>query len=218
MKKIVSVIGIMVALMLSLTGCIKMDVDLVVSSPEEASLDMVVAFDKRVAGDISVEELMTQMGTTEEEFFLGIPAEAQKAPYDEENFKGYVFSIENQSLTKLGDLSGRLGPKVNIEYRDDLYHFSARGLAGTDTSSLSESTMTVTFPGEVTSASAGAHIEGNTVSFDMREATGEMTAVAKPKDNTPIYLSLGFGALALLGAVVAVGTMRRPERTEDVHA
>ncbi|WP_411733653.1 LppM family (lipo)protein [Paeniglutamicibacter sp.] len=218
MKKIVSVIGVMVALVLSLTGCMKMDVDLVISSPEKATLDMVMAFDKSVVGDVSVQEMLAQMGTSEEELFKNFPADAQKAPYDEENFKGYIFTVADKSLTEMSDISGELGPKVNIEYRGDMYYFSAQGLAGTDTSTLSESTMTVTFPGEVTSASAGAHIDGKTVSFDMRESSGEMTAVAKPKDNTPMYLSLGFGALALLGAVGAVAAMRRTEETENVHA
>ena len=50
MKKIVSVIGVMVALVLSLTGCVKMDVDLAVSSPEKATLNMVVAVDKNALG------------------------------------------------------------------------------------------------------------------------------------------------------------------------
>ncbi|MDQ0094922.1 LppM family (lipo)protein [Paeniglutamicibacter psychrophenolicus] len=218
MKKIVSVIGVMVALVLSLTGCMKMDVDLVVSSPEKASLSMVMAFDKKVVGDASVAEVLGQVGTTEEELFKNFPEEATKTPYDQDGFKGYLFTVNDKSLTEMGDLSGELGPKVNIEFRGGQYYFSAQGLAGGDTSTLTESTMTVTFPGEIVSASSGAQIDGNTVSFDMRTASGEMTAVAKEKDNTPLYLSLGFGLLALLGAVVAVATMRRREETAHEHA
>jgi hypothetical protein len=218
MKKIVSVIGVMVALVLSLTGCVKMDVDLAISSPEEATLDMVMAFDKSVVGDVTVGELLAQLGTSEEELIGNFPADAQKAPYDEGNFRGYTFTVEDKTLTEISDVSGQMGPKIDIEYRGDLYYFSAQGLAGTDTSSLSESTMTVTFPGEVTTASPGAVIDGKTVSFDMRQSSGAMTAVAKPKDNTPMYLSLGFGALGLLGAIVAVAMMRRTEETENVHA
>ena len=218
MKKIVSVIGVMVALVLSLTGCMKMDVDLVVSSPEKASLSMVMAFDKKVVGDASVAEVLGQVGTTEEELFKNFPEEATKTPYDQDGFKGYLFTVNDKSLTEMGDLSGELGPKVDIEFRGGQYYFSAQGLAGGDTSTLTESTMTVTFPGEIVSASSGAQIDGNTVSFDMRTAAGEMTAVAKEKDNTPLYLSLGFGVLALLGAVVAVAMMRRREETAHEHA
>lgn len=218
MKKTVSVIGVLVALVLSLTGCVKMEADLVISSPEEATLEMVMAFDKGVAGDVGTDELLAQMGMTEDEFFQSMPEEAEKTPYDQDNFRGYTFTVADKSLTEISDISGKLGPKIDVDYSGEMYHFSAQGLAGTDTSSLSEATMTVTFPGEVTSASAGAHIEGNTVSFDMRESSGEMTAVAKPKDNSAMYLSLGFGALGLLGAVVAVATMRRAEETENVHA
>ncbi|GAA1873800.1 hypothetical protein GCM10009715_20700 [Paeniglutamicibacter psychrophenolicus] len=218
MKKIVSVIGVMVALVLSLTGCMKMDVDLVVSSPEKASLNMVMAFDKKVVGDASVGEVLAQMGTTEAEIFKNFPEEATKTPYDQDGFKGYRFTINDKSLTEMGDLSGQLGPKVNIEFRGGQYYFSAQGLAGGDTSTLTESTMSVTFPGEVVSASSGAQIDGNTVSFDMRNSAGALTAVAKAKDNTPLYLSLGFGVLALLGAVVAVATMRRTEATAHENA
>jgi hypothetical protein len=218
MKKIVSVIGVMVALVLSLTGCMKMDVDLVVSSPEKASLSMVMAFDKKVVGDASVGEVLGQVGTTEEELFKNFPEEATKTPYDQDGFKGYLFTVNDKSLTEMGDLSGELGPKVDIEFRGGQYYFSAQGLAGGDTSTLTESTMTVTFPGDIVSASSGAQIDGNTVSFDMRTAAGEMTAVAKEKDNTPLYLSLGFGVLALLGAVVAVAMMRRREETAHEHA
>lgn len=218
MKKIVSVIGVMVALVLSLTGCMKMDVDLVVSSPEKASLSMVMAFDKQVVGDASVDEVLGQMGATEEEIFKNFPEEAQKTPYDQDGFKGYLFTVSDKSLTEMGDISGELGPKVNIEFRGGQYYFSAQGMAGSDASTLTESTMTVTFPGEVVSASTGGQIDGKTVSFDMRSVPGEMTAVAKAKDNTPLYLSLGFGVLALLGAVVAVATMRRTEETAPQHA
>ncbi|MFL4473989.1 LppM family (lipo)protein [Paeniglutamicibacter sp. MACA_103] len=218
MKKIVSVIGVMVALALSLTGCLKMDVDLVVSSPEQATMEMVVAVDKNVVGDATVEELLGYMGITEEQLVQRLPADMLKAPYDEGNFKGYTFTLEDKPLSEISDFSQKLGPKIDLEYRDEMYHFSAQGLAGTDTSTLSESTMTVTFPGKVTTASPGAHIDGKTVTFDMRESSGEITAVAKPHDNMPMYLSLGFGVLALLGAVIAVATMRRTEETENVHA
>ncbi|MDO5743928.1 MAG: hypothetical protein Q4P23_05615 [Micrococcaceae bacterium] len=218
MKKIVSVIGVMLALVLSLTGCMKVDVDLLVSSPEKASMDMVMAFDQKLIGDASVDEMLGQMGTSEAELFKSFPADATKAPYDKDGFKGYTFSVKDKSLTQMSDISGELGPKLDIEFRDGLYYFSAQGLAGADPSTLSESTMTVTFPGEVTSASAGAEIDGNTVSFDMRAAKGDMTAVAKEKDNTSLYLSLAFGVLAILGAVIAVVMMRRPEETSQAHA
>ncbi len=36
MKKIISIVGVMVALVLSLTGCVKMDLDVHVASPEKA--------------------------------------------------------------------------------------------------------------------------------------------------------------------------------------
>jgi hypothetical protein len=213
MKKIVSVIGVMVALMLGLTGCVKMDVDLAVSSPEKATLNMVVAVDKAALGGRSFEEALTQIGASEEALFQGFPEGVARAPYDQGGFQGFTFTAADKSLTEISDISGQLGPKVSIEFRDGLYYFTGQGLGGNDTATLTEAIMTVTFPGEVTEASAGGTISGNTVTFDMRTATGTMTAIAKEADHSAIYLSLAFGGLALLGAIVAVGMMRRPEKT-----
>lgn len=218
MKKTLSVIGVMVALVLSLTGCMKMDVDLVVESPEKASMDMVMAFDTKAVGDASVADLLTQMGTSEEKLFENFPEDAQKSPYEKDGYKGYTFSVQDRSLTDMGDISGELGSKVNIAFTDGQYHFAGQGLSGGDTSTMNESTMTVSFPGEVVSASKGATIEGNTVSFDMLKTQGAMTAVANPKDNTTLYLSFGMGGLALLGAIIGVSLMRRPETDSQLHA
>lgn len=212
MKKIVSVIGVMVALVLSLTGCVKMDVDLAVSSPEKATLNMVVAVDKNALGGRTFEQALEQMGASEEALFQGFPEGVARAPYDKDGFQGFTFTAADKSLIEISDTSGKLGPKVDIEYRDGLYYFSAQGLGGNDTAALTEANMTVAFPGKVTEASTGGTIEGNTVTWDMRTATGAMTAIAKEADHSAIYLSLLFGGLALLGAVVAVGMMRKPEK------
>ena len=211
MKKIVSVIGVMVALVLSLTGCVKMDVDLAVSSPEKATLGMVVAVDKAALGGRNFSDALQQLGGSEEALFKNFPEGVERAAYDKDGFQGFSFTATDKSLTEIGDLSGQLGPKVEIEFRDGLYHFTGQGLGGNDNAAITEANMVVTFPGEVTEASAGAVIEGNTVTFDMRTATGPLTATAKEADHSAIYLSLLFGGLALVGAVVAVAMMRKPE-------
>jgi len=212
MKKIVSVIGVMVALVLSLTGCVKMNVDLAVSSPEKATLNMTVAVDKNALGGRPFKDALTQVGVSEESLFKGFPEGYTHAPYDKDGFQGFTITAADKPLTEISDNSGKFGPKFAIEYRDGLYYFSGQGLGGNDTSTLTEANMTVTFPGKVTEASAGGTIEGNTVTFDMRTATGIMTATAKEADHSAIFLSLLFGGLALVGAVVAVGMMRKPEK------
>lgn len=212
MKKIVSVIGVMVALVLSLTGCVKMDVDLAVSSPEKATLNMVVAVDKSKLGGQSFDQALAQAGMSEEALFQGFPEGITHAPYDRDGFQGFTITAADKSLTEISDFSGQVGPKVAVEFRDGLYYFTGQSLGGNNNATLTEAKMTVTFPGKVTEASAGGTIEGNTVTFDMRTAPGPLTAIAKEADNSAIYLSLAFGGLALLGAFVGVGMMRRPEK------
>lgn len=213
MKKIVSVIGVMVALVLSLTGCVKMDVDLAVSSPEKATLNMAMSVDKNNLGGLSFEDALAQVGGSEEALFQNFPEDVARAPYDKDGFQGYTFTASDKSLTEISDLSGQLGPKIGIEYRDGLYYLSAQGLGGNEAATLSEANLTVTFPGAVTEASAGGQISGNSVTFDLLAETGTVTAIAKEADHTALYLSAAFGGLAVLGAFITVGMMRRQEKT-----
>lgn len=214
MKKIVSIIGVMVALVLSLTGCMKMDVDVQVASPEKASVSTVVAVQKKLLGGATVEQMLTQMGATEEQLLGTLPEGVVKTPYETADYIGFKLTLKDKTLLELSDMSTGIGAKFDLEYRDGLYYFSSTGFGGTDTPTLTESAMTITFPGAVTEASNAGLVDGNTVTFDMKNTTGEMTATAKGADNTALILSGLFLGLCLVGAFVAVGFMRRPETSE----
>ncbi|PQZ92815.1 hypothetical protein CQ018_10035 [Arthrobacter sp. MYb227] len=214
MKKIVSIVGVMVALVLSLTGCMKMDVDVQVSSPEKGSVTTVVGVEKKLLGGQSLDAVLAQTGATEEQLMGQLPEGVTKTPFEDAEFLGYKFAATDKSLTELNDMSAQIGVKFEIEFRDGLYFFSSTGFGGTDVSTLSESTLTVTFPGVVTEASAAGEISGNTVTFDLKNTEGELTATAKEADNTALLLSGAFGILALIGAAVGVAIMRRPEVSE----
>lgn len=216
MKKIVSIVGVMVALVLSLTGCMKMDFDVTVSSPEKASVTSTVGIDKALLGGMPLDDFIAQQGGTTEQLFANLPEGVTKAPFETNDSVGYKLTATDRTLVNLSDLSGQIATKFNVEYKDGLYFFSATGFGGGDTSTLKESQLTISFPGPVTEASSTGVISGNTVTFDLKNTTGEVTATATDPDNTALLLSVAFGVLALIGAVVGVAIMRRPETT-DAH-
>lgn len=218
MKKIISIVGVMVALVLSLTGCMKMDVDVHVDSPEKATVSTIVAVDKTLLGGATIDQTLTQMGASEEKLLGNLPEGVVKTPYETADHVGYTLTLKDKSLLELSDMSASIGAKFDLEFRDGLYYFSSTGFGGTDTTTLTESALTVTFPGAITEASAAGEISGNTVTFDLKNSAGELTAIAKGADNTALILSGAFGGLTLLGTVIAVSMMRRPEETEALHA
>lgn len=214
MKKIVSIVGVMVALVLSLTGCMKMDFDVTVSSPEKASITSTVGIDKSLLGGMTLDDFIAQQGGTTEQLFANLPETVTKTPFETPDFVGYKLTATDRTLVDLSDLSGQIATKFNIEYKDGSYFFSATGFGGGDTSTLNESQLTISFPGPVTEASSTGVISGNTVTFDLKNTAGEVTATATDPDNTVLLLSGAFAILALIGAVVGVAMMRRPEVTE----
>lgn len=214
MKKIVSIVGVMVALVLSLTGCMKMDFDVTVSSPEKASITSTVGIDKNLLGGMSLEDLIAKQGGSTEALFANLPEGVTKARFETADYVGFKLTATDQTLQNLSDLSGQIATKFNLEYKDGSYFFSASGFGGGDTSTLNESQLTISFPGPVTEASSTGVISGNTVTFDLKNTTGEVTATGTDADNTALILSGAFGLLSLIGAVVGVAIMRRPETTE----
>ena len=214
MKKIVSIVGVMVALVLSLTGCMKMDYDVTVSSPEKASITSTVGIDKSLLGGMTLDDFIARQGGTTEQLFANLPENVTKTPFETADYVGYKLTATDRTLVDLSDLSGQIATKFTIEFKDGSYFFSSAGFGGSDTSTLNESQLTVSFPGPVTEASSSGVISGNTVTFDLKNTAGEVTATASEPDNTALLLSAGFGILALIGAVVGVAMMRRPEVTE----
>ncbi|GAA4360721.1 LppM family (lipo)protein [Paeniglutamicibacter cryotolerans] len=183
MKKPLAVIGLLLGLVIALTGCVKMNIDIVIKDQDTADISMVMAFKQEVLQGKSVEEFLGTMGVDDP--FADMPADAKREEYNQDGFQGYRVVLNDQKLTDSGvpGVDG-ITQDSGLEYADGKYTFHAPIESGNEAGkeAITESTMSITFPGKVLEASEGAIIEGNKVSFDMLTASGtEVSAVAEGK-------------------------------------
>ena len=215
MKKVFTAIPLLFALLLALTGCVKLNVDLVVHSAESADSSMVIAISKEALGERSPEEMFALVGDGADPF-AGMPAAAVRTDYDDTEYAGYRFTMTDQVPN--AEFSRVTGGWA-LEHNDGKFYFTADGAAlgmrdQQARSLYSEALMSVTFPGQVLEASQGAVIDGNKATFNLLENPGlRMTAVAEDSA-TGISWQMWVlaGAIILAGGIFALALALRPPK------
>jgi len=215
MKKVFTAIPLLFALLLTLTGCVKLNVDLVVHSAESVDSSMVVAVSKETLGNRSVEDMFALVGNGSDPF-AGLPAAAVREDYEDAEYAGYRITMTDQvPNTEFSRATGGWA----LDHLDDKFYFTADGAAmGMQDQQArelySEALMSVTFPGQVLQASPGAVVDGNKVTFNLLETPGaRMTAVAEDSA-TGISWQMWVlaGATILAGGLFALGmALRSPK-------
>ena len=215
MKKVFTVIPLLFALLLTLTGCVKLNIDLVVHSAESADSSMVIAISREALGERSPEEMFALVGNGSDPF-AGMPAAAVRTDYEDANYAGYRFAMTDQAPN--AEFSRATGGWV-LEHRDGKFYFTADGAAlgmqdQQARSLYSEALMSVTFPGQVLEASQGAVIEGNKATFNLLENPGlRMTAVAEDSAaGISWQMWVLAGAIILAGGIFALAVALRPPK------
>lgn len=215
MKKVFTAIPLLFALLLMLTGCVKLNIDLVVHSAESADSTMVVAISKETLGERSPEEMFALVGSGSDPF-AGMPEAAVRTDYEDADYAGYRFTMTDQVPN--AEFSRVTGGWA-LDHLDGKYYFTADGAAlgmqdQRARSLYTEALMSVTFPGPVLEASPGAVIDGNKVTFNLLENQGtRMTAVA---EDNPTGISWQMwvlaGATILAGGIFALALAMRPPK------
>ncbi|GER24210.1 hypothetical protein NCCP1664_27050 [Zafaria cholistanensis] len=215
MKKVFTAVPLLFALLLALTGCVKLNVDLVVNSAESADSSMVIAVSKEALGGRSVEEMFALVGNGSDPF-AGMPAATARADYEDAEYAGYRFTMADQVPN--AEFSRATGG-WSLDHLDGRFYFTADGAAlGMQDQQAralySEARVSVTFPGQVLEASPGAVIEGNKVNFNLLDNPGtRMTAVAEDSAtgiSGPLWLLAG--AIILAGGIFALALALRPAK------
>ena len=221
-----------VVMLLALSGCFKLDMNLKVNSDDTLDGTVVFAIDKdlsEMAGgqdtDLKPEDL---------------PKGATVEKYDQDGFVGQKITLHDVSMSDLdtsfsseGD-TGSPG-QWKLTHERDEYHFTgdmdmtdlaADQNGGMDMSAFMKSAelrVSLTFPGEVTDSNG--KIDGNTVTWEPKIGEkNDMNAVAKDSSGFPTLLVAGIAAAAVLLLLVAAGVLllvrarRTPQQPEQVAA
>jgi hypothetical protein len=213
-----------VALALLLAGCFKVDMNVEVSSENTISGSAIIAVDEsllQLSGQ-SADQLFQEMNLSD------LPVGATTKRYEEDGFIGQEITFEDMPLedfTGNDTLSGGgtgAGEELNIVRRGDEFHvtgaFDMTGQEFTGTEipqeflDSFEFRISVTFPGEVTSATG--EIDGNTVTWEPKVGDNtrvEAVASAIRSESSPLVMILLIAAGALaLGAIAFLLTHRKP--------
>lgn len=192
-----------------LSGCIRYDVDVTVSSDNTASGTMVIAVQKGVGEQLGVGSDEEALGQLFGEQDLG--ENFTEKDYAEDDWIGKTYTFEDQKLDELTAFS-------------DLFTITRDGdtftLQGTDAPTTAEeagqvpaggeATLSVTFPGKV--SSSNGTVDGNTVTWDLFTTTEplEATASATSGPNIKLYAAIaGAVVLALALGAIAFIVIRR---------
>jgi hypothetical protein len=209
------------ALVLLLAGCFKVDMDVEVSPDNTVSGSAIIAVDESLLelGGQSADQLFEDMDLSD------LPAGATSAPYQEGGFTGQEITFEGMTLeafTEDNALSGSQGGEdLNIVRRGDEFHVTGSfDMSGEEFTGgqvpqqfldTFEFRISITFPGEVKSASGD--IDGNSVTWEPK--LGENTQVravasAIPSESSSLLMIVLVAAGALvLGAVAFLLTHRK---------
>jgi hypothetical protein len=236
-RRFIAAAATSVVALLTLTGCISVEMKITVNSDDTANGSVAMSFDKTVIGPLlamSGEDvtnicafLETQMDsqaadteTTEvkwsETSDACVMTSSSKTPiaFDENGLKQEIEGTEGMQIVKSGTSATISFPADGFADGLDQMGSQAGGLDQI----LSAFTLQVSFPGAVANASHNGKISGNTVTWDLAslmaaaDAEGDMTATGSlvSTGGGNLWMIIGIAVLlALVAAGVIFFLMRR---------
>lgn len=231
---------VLLVLTVLLTGCMKINGDLAISRDlkvsgtvdaliERTAVEDLSAFDSSTYGsgtgdaDTLIDESIEEAGQT-------LPAGVTVEKIADEQYIGarYTYDAVDPSHTAVEDfgLSGLhlsdQDDEITLRMPDFLLiddHDPSYGSAGWSHAPgrfmFDEAKMTFTFPGRVISA-PGGEVKGKTVTFDLRQFSGDTVTVTAKASSFPWWILFVVGGVLLLlivaGVIIAVVARRKRQR------
>lgn len=209
------------AVVLLMTGCIKLDMDLKVSSDSKVSGTVIFGFNKQLLSLSGQSASQVLQGSSQ-----GVPASGAPgtsvSPYEDDQFSGEKITYDNVDLAQFnqGDSSDSLkivkvGDQFQVsgalDFSNTAQNGNTLGPAAQQALSSAQLRVKLTFPGAVTSSNGT--IDGNSVTWTPKigEAT-QFTAVAGAigtGSSFPTWIILAIVLVVLLGGAVFVMNRRR---------
>lgn len=208
-KRLMGTVGVLLAIMIALTGCVKLNMSVKVNNEKSVDYEVVYAIQKSVLGDKSFDEFMESNGSGSQQ--MDVPEGATVVDYEDEKYKGKRITAANLDPAKLAESSSSENP-FSLKKEGDFYVLSMGGVTGADSgdpqassmakSMFDEASVTFTFPGKVVEAN-GAKVDGNTATFDMLSIK-ETTVMAKAEANAGIPQWIIWALVALVVVAAAL--------------
>lgn len=215
MKKIFSVIALFFTAILALSGCVSMNVGVDILGAEQTTGTIEVTTDAKSLpqGTNFKEVLASQIDLAAVDAKLGGQWNYTEVN-DGQNVGLRFETAKTMNYTELADAFSVFNIPVTVSDNGKEFSFSMPGSGQTAVdSSFTEANVAVTFPGSVTSHSAG-EVEHNTVTFDLIK--GAEVYQATGNFNYSLFYSVIFGG-ALLVLTLVFTLAFAPKAAKEAH-
>ncbi|QNE22230.1 DUF3153 domain-containing protein [Kribbella qitaiheensis] len=198
---------LIVACLVALTGCVKIDADLEVHSNETVSGSMKIGVDMQL-----VESSGQSLDKIREQVEQGIKQTTTDGvtckSYEDDKYVGSDCKFDNVPFSKMGTSTD---DGVGFRKEGDKIHVTVKGMdLGTTTAgSTPVISFKISMPGKITAHDSGAKVSGSTATYDSLDKLGNVDLTSETGSSFPLWAVILIIVLLLIAAGVVFLVLRR---------
>jgi hypothetical protein len=198
--------------LVALTGCVKLDADLKVSSNETVSGDMQLGVDKQLL-ESSGQSLDKVRGQIEDQIKRITTDGVTCKALDDDRYIGSNCTFESVPFEKMGSSSGdgvalrKEGDKIKVTVK-------VPNLGNLPTGGQSSVNFKITMPGKILEHDGGAKVDGRTATYDSVDQLGNVSLTSEAGSSFPVWAIILIVVLLLLAAGAVVFFVLRSRKAK----
>lgn len=205
---------VVVACLVALTGCVKLDADLKVGSNETVSGTMKIGVDKQLlqSSGQSLDKVRQQI---ESSIKSGAAEGVECKSYEDDKYVGSDCSFKNVPFDKMGSSSGdgvsftKDGDKVTVTVKA-----SNLGSNLPSGGSQPDVNFKITMPGKILEHDSGAQVSGRTATYDSIDKLGKISLTSEAGGGFPMWALILIIVLVLLAIAAVVFFVLRSRKAK----
>ncbi|MGW6198983.1 LppM family (lipo)protein [Kribbella sp. NPDC055110] len=205
---------VIVACLVGLTGCVKLDADLKVGSNETVSGNMKIGVDKQLlqSSGQSLDKIRQQIESSiKSTATQGVECKS----YEDDKYVGSNCTFQNVPFDKMGSSSGegvgftKDGDKVKVSV--EAGNLGSNLPSG---GSQPEVNFKITMPGKILEHDSGANVSGRTATYDSLDKLGKISLTSEAGGGFPTWALILIIVLVLLAIAAAVFFILRSRKAQ----
>ncbi|MEV0803500.1 hypothetical protein AB0I34_37815 [Kribbella sp. NPDC050281] len=207
---------VVVACLVALTGCVKLDADLKVSSNETVSGTMEMGVDKQLveSSGQSLEKIRSRVEDAIKELTTdGVSCK----PFEDDQYVGSTCQFDSVPFEKMGTSTGE-GVGFRKEGNRIIVSVKESDLGQVPSGTQPSVNFKITMPGRILEHDDGASISGRTATYDSLDKLGKVSLISEAGSTFPLWLIIVIAVLLLLAAAAVVFFVLRGRRRQQAYA
>ncbi|WP_460663728.1 LppM family (lipo)protein [Kribbella swartbergensis] len=203
---------VVVACLVALTGCVKLDADLKVNSNETVSGTMQIGVDKQL-----LQSSGQSLDKVRERIEDGIKQTTTDGvtctPSEDDRYVGSNCTFEGVPFSKMGSSSGE---GVGFRKEGDRFKVTVKvpNLGNVPSGSQPTVNFKITMPGKIIEHDDGAKVDGRTATYDSLDKLGNVSLTSEAGSSFPLWAIILIVVLVLLAAAAVVFFVLRSRKAK----